>query len=367
PLRIVCPSRRLVADLTSRLPKWENRGWLGVADAQALRTLINLLRQRCAPTILAEAKGDKDLRLANDAVDMAKDLIRRDEPTHLAIAPNPTFNLSGAKLGALTQAVAYRGIRKARKAADRPRTRLTVENILTHLDRRGTLDVQEATLWRSLRSRDIHRKITDFLWKSIHGTHRIGSFWTHIPGYEERATCTICGVEETMEHILTRCRANGRKEVWALTRALWEKKGQSWRNLKIEDILSAGMGLYPCPNPTKRREPLARLWRTIVPEAAYLIWKLRCERTIGHADEDGWRHTKREITRRWYASVNRRLQLDLLAMNRRFGHLAKNRQTVRATWTGIIGDELGWQDDWTRVPWVLVGIDPGICAVVDPG
>ncbi|KAH9834580.1 uncharacterized protein C8Q71DRAFT_711257 [Rhodofomes roseus] len=186
-----------------------------------------------------------------------------------------------------------------------------------------------------------------------------------VPGFQH--TCQTCGVTETMEHILLRCKAKGRKEAWTLTKTLWKRRKQPWTDVALEDIMTAGMGQYPTQENAKRKESSARLWRIIIPETAHLIWKLRCERVIGHADEDGWEHSRREIIRRWYATINRRLQIDMIATNKRFGHLAKNRALVWSTWTGTIGDELGLQEDWTRVPRVLVGIDPGICVEVDPG
>ncbi|TFY58490.1 hypothetical protein EVJ58_g6390 [Rhodofomes roseus] len=368
PLRIVCPSRRLLNDLTERLPRWEDVGWLGVANATPLRSLVNLLRQRCAPTTLGTAGNRAEHRNINITIETAVRRLADDDPAHIVTTPiNKTFDLSGAKIAVLTQATAYKGVRTHSRTEDRPPARATVDKAMKHLRGQGDLGISEAQIWRSLRNRDIHRKVTDFLWKTIHAAHRIGAFWSHIPGYEDRAICPTCGVTESMEHIMIKCRAKGRKEVWALTGALWAKKGQAWPSITMEDILLAGTGLYPQRANEKRREPLARLWRIIIPETAHLIWKMRCERVIGHEDDPGWQHTKNELTLRWYATMNRRLHLDLLATRRKFGHLTKNRRSVQSTWTKIIGDELGWQEDWTQVPWVLVGIDPGICATVDPG
>ncbi|TFY52956.1 hypothetical protein EVJ58_g9721 [Rhodofomes roseus] len=368
PLRIVCTSRSLIKDLTVRLPGWENRGWLGVADALPMKALVNQLRQRCAPTSLCTPRNRTETEAVYQTTVTAIRTLKRDDPmTTVTARIDPAFNLTGAKISTLTQAIAYKGARSKVAPQDRPQTKKTMDGIMEHLERHGDFDVPEAQIWRSLRNRNIHKKVTDFLWKTLHSAHRIGPFWRRIEGYEDRAICASCGVTETMEHIMIHCKAKGRQEVWKLTSALWARKQRRWPTLAMEDILVAGLGLYPRRASEKRSEPLARLWRIIIPEAAHLIWKLRCERVIGHADEDDWQHTGKAITQRWYAAMNRRLHIDLVATKTKFGHLTKNSRTVQSTWTKTIGDELGWQEDWTRVPWVLVGIDPGICAEVDPG
>ena len=55
----------------------------------------------------------------------------------------------------------------------------------------GEAPTSEA-VWRSIRSQDVSKKIRDFLWKHVHGIYRLGRFWTHIPGYEDRAECPLC-------------------------------------------------------------------------------------------------------------------------------------------------------------------------------
>ncbi|KAH9837663.1 uncharacterized protein C8Q71DRAFT_706310 [Rhodofomes roseus] len=296
PLRIICSSRRLITDLTVRLSRWEDKGWIGIADAQLLRTLVNHLRQRCAPTILSTPESPQEQQRAQRATDLAAEQLRTGHPNQVPMATNPSFNLSGAKMSSLTQSTAYRGIRLAKRPQNRRGTERRIKDVLKHLVDAGTPNTSEAAIWRSLRNKDLHKKTTDFLWKSLHGTHRIGDFWDNIPGYEDRGRCAICNVLETMEHILVNCKAKGRAEVWTLTKALWKRKKQPWKQPKMEDILASGMGLYPTRGGSKRREHLSRLWRIIIPEVAYLIWKLRCERVIAHAEDDDWQHASRAIT-----------------------------------------------------------------------
>ncbi|KAJ7835223.1 hypothetical protein B0H13DRAFT_1652760, partial [Mycena leptocephala] len=56
--------------------------------------------------------------------------------------------------------------------------------------------VSDSEIWMAARGKDIcHAR--QFLWKSIHNSHKVGHYWTHIPECEERAVCQMCGTEET--------------------------------------------------------------------------------------------------------------------------------------------------------------------------
>ncbi|KAH9829013.1 uncharacterized protein C8Q71DRAFT_718817 [Rhodofomes roseus] len=358
----------LAKQLSAKLPAWEDCGWISVHGSPLLRALVNQLRQRCAPTTICKVANMEEFRTRNDAIELAKQHFLTHQCEEVAPKIDRQFDLSGAKLATLSQAIAYRGILATRTPSDRPRTSGQVERILNSLRSPGSLPPPTQLLWTSLRDRDIHRRIVDFLWKGMHDALKIGAFWAHIRGFEDRADCSTCGTRESLRHILSECRAPGQDLVWSLTGELWRKKAGTWRKPSLEDVLTVGLGLYPKPDGAKSSHALARLWRIAISEAAYLIWKLRCERVIEHADEPDWTHSQREITRRWYAAMNRRLQLDLIATRRSFGNLAKSRLLVLATWTGTISDENGLAEDWTKLPRLLVGIDPGFCRIaIDPG
>jgi len=62
----------------------------------------------------------------------------------------------------------------------------------------------------------------------MHNSYKVGRYWERIPNYGERGHCRECDTTETMEHILTECRASGQTEIWALTKELCEKKSIPW-------------------------------------------------------------------------------------------------------------------------------------------
>lgn len=190
------------------------------------------------------------------------------------------------------------------------------------LDRTGT----ERDL--ELNEKDISRNIRDFLWKSTHNALKVGDFWSRIPGSEDRATCQICGETDTMEHILTKCAAPGREIIWKLAEKLWHNKYEEEITPGFGGIL--GCGLSNFEREGARMTGKNRLYRIVVSESAFMIWKIRCERQIG-----GRNHSDIEIHNKWVGIMNQRLALDCTLSNRtRYGRKAM----VKNTWSGCVAN-----------------------------
>ncbi|KIY51682.1 hypothetical protein FISHEDRAFT_36607, partial [Fistulina hepatica ATCC 64428] len=97
---------------------------------------------------------------------------------------------------------------------------------------------------------------------------------------------------------------------------------------------------------------MARLYKIIIIESAYLIWKLRCERRITNEDdEDKWQ-TLVEIENRWLAAINsRRLEIDRPLTNRnKYGRRALSKDTVLRTWCDTLLNEDQLPRDWITSP-----------------
>jgi hypothetical protein len=68
----------------------------------------------------------------------------------------------------------YQGIRERMQITSRRSTIITLD-ITRHAVKRITGHLPtDATIWHSIRSKDITRTIRVFLWKLIHGTHKCG-------------------------------------------------------------------------------------------------------------------------------------------------------------------------------------------------
>ncbi|KAH9831461.1 uncharacterized protein C8Q71DRAFT_679920, partial [Rhodofomes roseus] len=354
PIHFLCESDTLQTTICYDLQRWEDSAWMGAENKDALRALVNILRQRCAPTTFRKVDGPDEWKMIQTGRDLAQKLESERGSDPLIPKTDKVFDLSGARLSVLTQRLAYRLIQR-RTYKERPSTQRIISGILSN-----TRDVQEAPvtepeLWRSIRLREIRRPIADFLWKNLHGALRsCGPYWKHIPGYEDRATCTRCGSVETMHHIFTECAATGRDTIWKLVEYTWHKKQANWVRPSYDDILGMGTKAWRTKK-DKRRPSAERLWRILISEAAFMIWKLRCERVINHSDDEDWEHSRQEIRARWVATINRRLHLDMSMTHKRFGRQALNKDMVTNTWKGTLHDESALPDDWTGMNRVLVG------------
>jgi hypothetical protein len=159
-----------------------------------------------------------------------------------------------------------------------------------------------------------------------------------------------------MEHILLECSAPGQVEAWRVAKRVWQQKHETWPRLTYGTILGSSMAKF---KGNKNDSGLSRLYRIIITETAYLIWKLRCERRIRNEDNPESPYTTSEITNRWLTMMNQRLTLDRLMTNRnRYGKRALKSGVVLSTWSNVLLDEENLPRNWIWQSGVLVGIRP---------
>lgn len=192
----------------------------------------------------------------------------------------------------------------------------------------------------------------------MHNAHCCGEYGLKIPGYEQHAQCRICDANESMEHILTDCRASGQNRVWELAHELLTKKGltQLPTNPTFGQILGCSL-VNMHDQKGKLLKGSSRLYTIVILEPAYLTWRLRCEWRIDRGEDPQRVHTKAEIAGRWLSMVNTRLKLDCLMTNKaRYGCKALNPVMVKQTWNNVLHDERGLPDNWISESGVLVGM-----------
>ncbi|KAJ7852443.1 hypothetical protein B0H13DRAFT_2238191 [Mycena leptocephala] len=254
----------------------------------------------------------------------------------------------------LTQAVAYRGIKELKKKVSRKATNENLELVQAALKTQNARTPTASTIWKSLKHRDVTRQIRTFLWKSMHGAHRIGKFWKNIPECEERATCQHCQETESLEHILLHCERPGQSQVWKLAEEFWAKKHTDWPALSLGSVIGCGLAIFT----DEKKRPLAataRLYRILITESLYLIWKLRCECVIGRGGEPP---TENEIHNRGVHMMNERLEIDRnltngLKFEKKY---VLSRTLVLDTWRGTLLNERNMPNEWLTKAEVLVGI-----------
>ena len=150
---------------------------------------------------------------------------------------------------------------------------------------------------------------------------------------------------------------------------LWAKKGLEWKGVRLEDIVNVGLTAGVISGP-KTVPAQARLWRILITESAHLIWRLRCERVIGHDEDTNWEHTAKAVAAKWRRVMDSRLRQDVTATSPRFGRLAVDAKLVRDTWRDLVPTQksASAQGQWTRsIDRVLVGIDPDVVAIEPNG
>ncbi|KAH9913664.1 uncharacterized protein B0H18DRAFT_857907, partial [Fomitopsis serialis] len=347
PLCLLSTNNVLTDLIFKRAPMWETRGWIDIPLAAHLRPLLNHLRQRCAVTTFGKVTGEDTWQV----LERARQEASTSPPQTFLVSRAPTreldprFELTGARLDCLTQALAYSGIMERKQTASRRATTANLEMVRRHLP--ADTPIPNELIWVSTRHRDFTRPFAVFLWKVMHGGLKCGPYWSKIPDYEYRAQCGHCGALETIQHILFECQAIGQSLVWSKVRTVWEKKipALPWPDLSMAWVLS--LGLTKWETEAERGRPGAtRLWRILVSEAVHLIWKLRCERVIGHAGEDRWEHRTAGVSNKLQYVLNGRLALDIESTRRKYANSVSKRDLIHATWNGVLWDEPALPDDW---------------------
>ncbi|KAJ7237239.1 hypothetical protein C8J57DRAFT_1087743 [Mycena rebaudengoi] len=215
-------------------------------------------------------------------------------------------------------------------------------------------DPTENAIWMSLRSSNILRLTRNFLWKCMHNIFHVGSFWDHVPNLEILGQCPVCGVPESLEHILLECSAAGQQQIWQLAEKIWKLRYPCWPKLSWGLLLGCGLAGFRSP---KGKPIIAknRFFTILVSTSMHLIWKLRNERIL----QTFTIATNTEIQNRWVSLMNSTLKRDqLLSSQVRFGSLATKKQLVLNTWSGVLLDEDSLPDNWINTKGVLVGIWP---------
>ncbi|KAH9922128.1 uncharacterized protein B0H18DRAFT_1121140 [Fomitopsis serialis] len=343
PLHFLSTNNILSNLIFDSTPLWEAKGWIGVPLAQFVKPFMNRLRQRAR----------------QDASGPSPQTFHKANPPARVI--DPRFELTGAKLSSLTQALAYRGIIEQHKAPQRRQTEENLAAAKTHMQ----TPQMRSTIWMSTRHKDFSRPFAVFLWKIMHGGLKCGAYWNRIQGYEDRAMCSHCGAIESIQHILFECEAAGQSLIWSLVRTIWEKKGIKWPSLSATDILTLGLTTW-VDQKGRVRQGATRLWRVLISEAVHLIWKLRCDRVIGHAEDEQWEHRETLVWNKLQFTLNSRLALDVEAVKRKYGGSALKRDLVLATWNKVLRDEPALPMDWTAYTGFLVGRTPALRVDLEP-
>ncbi|KAJ7695903.1 hypothetical protein B0H17DRAFT_1131106 [Mycena rosella] len=205
----------------------------------------------------------------------------------------------------------------------------------------------EGKIWKAMKHKDVSRSIRFFLWMMIHDGYKIGRYWDKISGGEQRGVCEKCGVTESMDHIMTKGVEPGQEQVWELASELWKLKTGA-------DLLKPTVGQIMACTAIKRHDAGTMcLFRILISESAFLVWRLRNERVINKEPPA----SARAIHNRWLKLINNRLRLDRAVTNEhKYRKKTVKKNLVLKMWCKVLKNEDDLPKDWTRETEVLVGI-----------
>ncbi|KAJ7628043.1 hypothetical protein DFH06DRAFT_1006518 [Mycena polygramma] len=358
-LRIESDSKYAINSATKFLTKWEDQGYIGIENKQLAQAQVATLRQRKAKTEFRWVKGHNGNTLNEGADKLANEGANRPSGFPINLTIPPDLKLTGAKLSVMTQSLAYQAIRQVVMNdfyKSRRRTEINIDRTKAEIEATFGRVPTEARIWKSLQHRDFSREVRQFMWKMMHDAFMVGNKWErgNKPEFHARSECLYCKEIESMEHILCECSSPGQAEIWALAENLWAGKNMTWIKPTYGNILGCGLAEFKNTKGSVD-SGAARLFRIIVSESAYLIWKLRNERVIQKQNEP---ITPTEIHNRWVQCINDRLEQDCRMTNPKYKKKAILYSKVIRTWTGTLKDESYLQPDWPKQHGVLVGIGP---------
>ena len=155
PLIIVSDSKYAIEGITTHLQTWEDRGWIGIKNADLFKRAAYLLRSRIATTDFQWVKGH-DGTLGNEHSDhLAKEGANKPNTDILPLNVPKEFDLQGAKLAAISQSTAYQGIREQHSHHPRPTSERNIQTARnTIYEYNGNLETNES-LWKGTRNRTL--------------------------------------------------------------------------------------------------------------------------------------------------------------------------------------------------------------------
>ncbi|EJD35071.1 hypothetical protein AURDEDRAFT_37262, partial [Auricularia subglabra TFB-10046 SS5] len=282
-LHIVSTSKFVVEALTTGLNKHEDSGWTNVPSlARIMRATVAALRSRSAETTFTfvNRKRQKKWQEVKNTKAIALTAAIWDEESDLDVSKWGNYDLPGVRANCLDQRRAHRAIRAQNVALTPPRRVTTSNLLLTQACVKGACDQMptERQIWDSLSHRDIPKNIKAFMWKGIHGAHKIGEYFTKMPEpWKSKSECPTCHVTESMQHILFECPDSHQQLIWSLAQSVLAKK-------EVDIDLNIGT-VWGCACIRLSDAGTERLVRIIISESAFLIWKIRCEKRVGHSDD----------------------------------------------------------------------------------
>ncbi|KAJ7585964.1 hypothetical protein C8J56DRAFT_891828 [Mycena floridula] len=252
---------QIAKSLSTKLESWEDKGFIGMENRLTLQAIIARLWARTGETVLRLSAQCKDAENVNEAHNMA------DEGSTKRLTDAIDWS-----------ALAYKAITELQILPKDIARKTTAKNLKTIKQAITATNGSPPTtkdIWTSICKEAFTHRVKDYFFLMIHGTHRTGEYWKHIPGYKDRQICRHCGIEESMEHILVDSKESGQSTIWELARQILTARDPVWPKIDFGTIMGCG-SIKIFSSGQKVDEGKTRLFQLIVSESAHLIWTTRC-------------------------------------------------------------------------------------------
>lgn len=333
PLTLYTDSTYVLNGLVEGYKKWEDLGWLHVTNQDFLKWALYLLRVRQAPTWIEKVKAHDGVDGNERADQMAKDALMAEDLWDPDMEVPAQWTQNGARLAALSFHEIYLWVRSKSKF-ERRTNMIDLVNRVCENERTRSGDLHfESTLWKSIRAHPFRRETTDFYFIALHGRTVCGPYFTNWGG-DAKTECMCKNGEESLEHILTRCRGRSwRRGVWGEAMRILRHspltKDLGLTTPSYLDILGVGLRKLPSPEATW-------LYQVIISETAFVIWKLRNDEHMRDREV-----MSRRAKATLHDAIKRRAISDLKMakleeMQDRKG--SKLALTIQAVWVDLLDD-----------------------------
>ena len=301
PLKIITTDKGLIKWLGEGILEAEEKDWLNVKEPSLWRSILNQLRKRNSETVI-RIPGERE---ENKMKKMKREL-RDETPQQVMLMADGEgrFLHRGAQLSKLSQKTTYEIV--IQKMIDPPggqKTQKQIEKLRRNLLLKWDLRVEKEDIWKEI-ERVNNKQIQDFIWKMIHDRVRCGTFFQHIPNWQDKQFCS-CGEVESVSHILLECKKSKQKYVWKEVKKAWTKlTKRRWKKLTLNDIMTIGSIRIRNDNNTNN-ELATEVLVTLVTSAIWSIWKNRNNRIFNNIAE-----TKSLQIDTWKVSLEREIKIE---------------------------------------------------------
>lgn len=240
-LQVNMDDRNIAQNLTTRLDANEDLDWYNLQNSDLYRALAAKLKSHVGKTSFYIWKKSQKPEEAKHADSLAKSALTHPQQQEVNTDISPSLLIRGQRL----QRSFYQHLVKLhieRHYSPKIETKANLAAIQFATKELWNMTPTPHQLWKSIRSRDIPKNTQNFLWKSLHSSYKVGSYWSNIPNYEDRGICRLCGESESIHHILVYCEPSIiRRTVLELASEWWCKREDTWPDISFGSILGANL------------------------------------------------------------------------------------------------------------------------------